>query len=208
MLRFTAMFLLVCAVLAACAAHPNAELVRAQAAMQSANYMLALQEFRAAGARDARSLEAKLGEGAALVELGSLKEAQRVLESTLSDHPNNVTVLYNVGIVQMQRGQFRGAVRRFSAAIEINPRWADLYWNRGTAYDELAEWDNAIADYNEAIRLDPSNADVFNNRAKTRLSMQDLEGAMSDIDEALRLNPRHPKAPGIKRDIEARKAAQ
>jgi len=156
--------------------------------MQSQNHVAALESFREVRKREPRNLVALLGESAALGEIGHLKEALKVLDDALILSPNNVTVFYNQGILNMQLGRFRAAESCFSSAIAINPEWADLFWSRGTAYDELAEWDKAISDYND--------------RAKTRLSMQDYDGAMADIEEALRLDPVHPKASGIKKEIE------
>jgi len=185
-----------------CAANQTANISQGQSEMQSQNHVAALESFREVRKREPRNLVALLGESAALGEIGHLKEALKVLDDALILSPNNVTVFYNQGILNMQLGRFRAAESCFSSAIAINPEWADLFWSRGTAYDELAEWDKAISDYNEALHLNPHNANVYNNRAKTRLSMQDYDGAMADIEEALRLDPVHPKASGIKKEIE------
>lgn len=94
------------------------------------------------------------------MKLGRYKDAERMLLSLTSAHPELSGPYANLGIVYQRLGKLPEAMRFLEQAIEINPDRAAYYNQLGVAYRQNGQLDKARESYVRALQIDPlySNA--------------------------------------------------
>ncbi|MGV8075613.1 MAG: tetratricopeptide repeat protein [Syntrophobacteraceae bacterium] len=70
---------------------------------------------------DPQSIETYNRLGIALRRQGKHKDAERYYNLALSYHPNNPTILYNIGVLHLDRQDKASAVKLFQRALQIDP---------------------------------------------------------------------------------------
>jgi Flp pilus assembly protein TadD len=83
----------------------------------------ALNAFEQAGVLGARPQDVAVGQSAALIELGELLRAKRVLEEGLANAPEDARLHNNLGVVAREMGDKASAAEHFRRAIELAPDW-------------------------------------------------------------------------------------
>lgn len=90
------------------------------------------------------SLDVQIGSCTALLQSGSLTQANRAV------------AYYNRGQAYATKKDYDRAIADFSDAIRLDPKDAGFYSNRGTAYERKGDNDRAITDFRRALAIDPT----------------------------------------------------
>jgi len=92
--------------------------------------------------------------GAIMLELGSLKEAEKALQE--AEHLTNSPMLYNyLGILYSMQGKYEEAITYLKKAISLLPNNPDFHFNLGSAYLNTGEKNQAYTEMKKAISLNP-----------------------------------------------------
>ena len=110
----------------------------------------------------------------ALLEKRQHPIAVPMLRGLLADHPNDPTVLYNLGLGESDLGQLDDAVAHLGALVAAHPTHANAQVALGVAHGRAGRTDEAIAALDAAVRLAPDNrvpsASVHENDCRGELA--------------------------------------
>lgn len=92
-----------------------------------------------------------------MLQSGRIKEAVPYLEAMAKADPDNVQVLYNLGIAYSELGQFDEAIIRLKRAVALNPKHAHAWTGIGVAYQRMGKRAQALEPMQKAVEADPSD---------------------------------------------------
>lgn len=79
-------------------------------------------------------------------------------QDALERNPNDVTVLYNLGTIHLERHKPEPAAEYFQRAIALRADYAEAHHNLGAAYSALGLSDEAAREFERAVELEPRYA--------------------------------------------------
>ncbi|GEM_PF-3186749 len=111
---------------------------------------------------------------------GQFALAENRLRFALRDHPNDATLLYNLGHIQYEAGQFAKAKQSFEAALAAGPDHLHptIRYNLGNAWFRLAErgradgYQQAIAAYGQVVKQTPDDVEARQNLELARARLK------------------------------------
>ncbi len=118
----------------------------------------ALKNFEAAAALDPNLRVAKLNQGIALLSLGRVEPAKKLLDEAAKDDPKDPHVWYALGMLEKNSSNPEAAVEDFKRVIEIDDSDADTWYFLGTVYSQLKQFPKAIDAFEHALKLNPLHA--------------------------------------------------
>jgi tetratricopeptide (TPR) repeat protein len=92
-----------------------------------------------------------------MLQSGRIKEAVPYLEALAKADPENVQVLYNLGIAYSELGQFDEAVIRLKRAVALSPKHAHAWTGIGVAYQRMGKRAQALEPMQKAVEADPAD---------------------------------------------------
>ena len=119
-----------------------------------------------------------------MLQSGRIKEAVPYLESMAKTGPDNVQVLYNLGIAYSELGQFDEAVIRLKKAVQLQPTHAHAWTGIGVAYQRMGKRDLALEPTQKAVELDPSDGYGQRNLGAMLMSLGRNEEALAHLRAA------------------------
>jgi tetratricopeptide (TPR) repeat protein len=129
---------------------------------------------------------------AVLNDLGNLllladqpAQAEEAYRKALELDPDKVTALFNLALLQQQRGERREALSLYKKVVALQPGHAWAHYQIGTLYESWDEESKAVAEYARAFELDPQlafkevNPHIVENKLVTQAMIRayDEEGA-------------------------------
>ena len=143
-----------------------------------------------------RYADAYTTRGQAKNALKRYQEAIKDWDDAIRLIPDNFTVYFLRGIVNLKNDNYADTIQDFNKTLELNPDYAEAYRCRGIAKQRKPnpDYTGAIADYTEAIKRNPKDARAYNNRGNVKLNRNDYDGAFADYTEAIKRNPKHAYA--------------
>jgi tetratricopeptide (TPR) repeat protein len=116
-----------------------------------------------------------LERGKKLLELGRLRESERVFDEVIAQGVRRVSeVEYLAGVARLKLGDLDGAGERFERALEADARNADALYGLGVVAEGRGADERALALYEEAISVDRHHANAARklrqHRAETALA--------------------------------------
>ncbi len=100
----------------------------------------------------------------------------------LKDEPNNVIVLYHIGVALSDTEQWDDAISYLDQVIEHQPNHAEAHNSRGHAYAGKLDFDNAIEAYEAAIAADQKYATAHFNRGCVLLKKGECEEGWKEYE--------------------------
>ena len=99
-------------------------------------------------------------------EMGQVNQYQRLISKALEIEPNNVDLIFNLGVVNADKGNFDDAISYYNKAIEIDSSYTKAYLNaaalildrEGPMIEEMNSLGTSTADYNRYCLLYTSDA--------------------------------------------------
>lgn len=85
-------------------------------------------------------------------------QAEEAYRKALELDPDKVTALFNLALLQQQRGERREALSLYKKVVALQPGHAWAHYQIGTLYESWDEESKAVAHYARAFALDPQLA--------------------------------------------------
>ena len=125
----------------------------------------------------------------ARLERGDFATAIPALELLRHYQPENVAVLYNLGMALSDKSQFAGAIRILQKAVGLAPKDANVRVALGVALARHGKVDEAVAQLREAVAVSPTNPWAFRNLGGILLRQGKAAEAEPHLRRAVELNP-------------------
>ncbi len=109
-------------------------------------------------------------------------------------YPDDVTVLFYMGLNRSLAGDDRGAMKYYARALRSDPRNPDVHNLLGAALLRQGRFDEAMREVAEAVRLEPRYAAAQNDLGSLLARQGRLPQAIGHFREAIRLKPNFPLA--------------
>jgi tetratricopeptide (TPR) repeat protein len=117
-----------------------------------------LKNFEDAAALDPNLRVAKLNQGVALLSLGRVDPAKKLLDEVAKLDPKDPHVWYSLGMLEKNSSDPQAAVDDFRHVIELDDSDADTWYFLGTVYSQLKQFPQAIDAFEHALKLNPLHA--------------------------------------------------
>ena len=124
---------------------------------------------------------------------GELDEAQRLLETALTENPTReveVEIENDLGNLSINRERYEEALRHFMRVIELNPRHEHSWFNVARTYRLLKNDAEAEVYYLRAIEEEPQNPAAFSEHGGIYIGKKELQKAYAVVEQGVRLHPR------------------
>jgi Tfp pilus assembly protein PilF len=157
-------------------------------------------------AKRPQNVRAHCSLGAALIQLGRLREAIVQLEQALRINPDYADAHYNLGIALEQTGNVLEAIKHYEQAVRmrINSDYAEAHNNLGNALVQVGKPEEAIGHYEEALRVKPELAEAHYNLGIALEQAGRLQEAVGHYEWALRIKPDFTEARNALAKLQAR----
>ena len=99
----------------------------------------------------------------AMLQAGRIAEALPFLQALAKTYPDNVDVLYNLGISYSELHQFDEAIIRLKRAVQLRPGHAHAWVGIGVAYQRLRKPEQALEALERAVSLAPDDGYALRN---------------------------------------------
>lgn len=130
--------------------------------------------------------------GEALIKLGKLDPAEKMLRQALLREPTNAGLLFNLARIAELRGSDELAEEAYRRLTVIHPGSADSWIAMGQFFLKEHEWDEARAAFEESLRREQDPPDALSGLAQAHLGLRRREDALAT---ARRLTTVAPNAP-------------
>jgi tetratricopeptide (TPR) repeat protein len=120
---------------------------------------------------------------AALVKAGKLQEAQRRIDASLAEHPQDAQLLFMKGLVLADMGMDASAINVFFELTVLYPELAEPYNNLAVLYARIGKLEEARKALEMAVRLSPEYATASQNLAI--LSYRSTDNGGNAVDDAI-----------------------
>ena len=128
-----------------------------------------------------------------MLQSGRIKEAIPFLESMTKSDPENVQVLYNLGIAYSETGQFDEAIIRLKKVVQIEPQHAHAWTGIGVAYQRMGKPEQALEPTKKAVAADPSDGYAQRNLGALLLGLGQVNEALAHLRAARSALPHDPQ---------------
>ncbi|MDP2676967.1 MAG: tetratricopeptide repeat protein [bacterium] len=109
-------------------------------------------------------------------QTGDINSAIEETRNTQFLLPNDIGVLFQLGLLYYQSDQFENARQVFERAIELNPNYSNARYFLGIIYDRQGDKDAAMIQFERVEELNPSVQEVKQILSNLRGGKQALEG--------------------------------
>ena len=113
---------------------------------------------------------------------GELEPAIKAYKEILADDPNNLTVLYHIGVAMSDTEQWDAAIRYLKQVVTQQHDHAEAHNSLGHAYAGNLDFTAAILRYDAAIAADQTYAAAHFNRGCLLLKQGDYEGGWKEYE--------------------------
>lgn len=128
------------------------------------------------------SLELRLRELRARLEMGELNSAARAIEALEADHPDDWRVVWYRGVAALATGEYEIAALSFDAIYDAFPGEPAPKLALGLCAEVLGQLDNAAEYYRLVWTTDPSYVSSAFGLARVQLASGDRSGAVRTLE--------------------------
>lgn len=128
-----------------------------------------------------------------MLQSGRIKEAVPYLETLAKASPDNVQVLYNLGIAYSELRQFDEAIIRLKRAVQLDPAHAHAWTGIGVAYQRMGKRELALEPMQRAVEADPSDGYARRNLGAMLMGAGKQVEALEHFRAARRAIPHDPQ---------------
>lgn len=125
---------------------------------------------------------------------GEIDQAEHIYKEIIKIQPDNVSALYNLGIIFQDKAQPDEAIFFYKRALDLDSNLVDAYFNVGLLLHRKGFLDDAIRNYQKALEHDQDSADLNNNLGAALKDKGELDEAISYYKRALVADPNYDKA--------------
>ena len=170
----------------------EARVLKGHCYQEEGKYVAALQAYEEAEKLAPEWSMPKAYQGAALINLGHNKRAERKVKEALKIDPDLPEGHYYLGNVAYFDFRPNVAIRHYNRALELNSAYRNALYMRAAANAELENFGAALGDYEAALEVDPTLEVARFNAAVIRLQNHEYDNAaklLEDIDPEELPNP-------------------
>lgn len=124
-----------------------------------------------------------------MLQSGRIKEAVPYLEAMAKTDPNNVQVLYNLGIAYSELGQYDEAIIRLKKAVQLDPLHAHAWTGIGVAYQRMGKRELALEPMQRAVDADPTDGYGHRNLGAMLIGLGRYDEGLTHMREARKALP-------------------
>lgn len=136
---------------------------------------------------------ANLDDALNLLNSGGLREGMEILENLVRNDPENVNVLYNLGMCYSQLGNIDKSIETLEKCVRLAPRHANALTALGFSYSRKGEYEKALGKLKTALEIDPDNFFALRNCGAILAKLGRHEEAITSLEKARRLVPDSPE---------------
>ena len=129
-----------------------------------------------------------------LLEKGEMIPAIVMLELLRQEHPNDLRLLYNLGLAYSNFGRLEDAKAMLNESIRLHPSHVDSRVALGVAYAKEGRNQEAVKILEEAVSAEPNNPWAQRNLGGCLLAVKEVDRAISCLLRATQLNPKDQQA--------------
>ncbi|MFM8294226.1 MAG: tetratricopeptide repeat protein [Microcystaceae cyanobacterium] len=126
--------------------------------------------------------------GAALLNLGQLKDALVFMEQYAKTNPSDSEFWVLIANLYIKLNQYQEALNSFDKAIELNSNNYQLWNDRARVLTYLGRFDEALSNFDKAIALNPDSYQLFLNRARVLFFLERYKEALENFNKVIELN--------------------
>jgi tetratricopeptide (TPR) repeat protein len=130
----------------------------------------------------------------AAISANKFAEAEPLLTTYLTDHPDSSRAYYDLGYVQFRTHKIGPSIKELSKSLELNPDNAEAHKVLALNCSIIGRYDLAEVELLQAARLEPESAEIHYFLARTYYPRGVSPLAKSEFEKAIRLNPSYTKA--------------
>ena len=127
------------------------------------------------------------------IQAGRQDEARIYLEELLKQDPENVDLLYNLGMLYTELSKPKSAIPLLQTCIEISPSHANAHVALGFAYMSSGDLKSAKEYTLAALKIVPNNPFALRNLGGIFGMEDDYLNAFYQLQKAYNINPRDPQ---------------
>ena len=109
-------------------------------------------------------------------------EAIKAYQEILAEEPDNVVILYHIGVALSDTEQWDEAINYLNQAVELQNNHAEAHNSLGHAWAGKLEFDKAVECYEAAIAADQKYATAHFNRGCVKLKQGDCEEGWKEYE--------------------------
>jgi len=127
-------------------------------------------------------------------EMGEVDSYQKLISRALEIEPDNVDLVFNLGVVNADKGNFNDAISYYNKAIEINANYTKAYLNaaalildrEGPMIEEMNSLGTSTADYNRYDELKNERENLYREAIPYLEKVYELENDNLNAARTLR----------------------
>ena len=154
----------------------------------------AIAALRARLASDPGNVDALVGLGSALRQLGRTDEAIDCFRRVLAEHPGIAEVWFNLGNALSAKRDLGAAIESYQQALALKPDFGSTHFNLGNARRDLGQLEAAEAAYRRALELMPGHVALHMNLGNLLRRRGRPDEAVALHRRALALDPQRHDA--------------
>jgi tetratricopeptide (TPR) repeat protein len=136
---------------------------------------------------------ANLDDALKLLKSGRLREGMEILENLVGNEPENVNVLYNLGMCYSQLGSIDKSIETLEKCVRLAPHHANALTALAYSYSRKGEYDKAFGKLKIALEIDPDNFFALRNCGAVLGKLGRHEEAIACLEKASQLVPDSPQ---------------
>lgn len=136
---------------------------------------------------------ARLDDAIKILKSGRLREGMEVLENLVANDPENVDVLYNLGMCYSELDSIDKSLQTLEKCVTLAPTHANALTALGFSYSRRGEQEKALVKLRAALEIDPDNFFALKNHGAVLAKLGRYDEAITSLERANRLIPDSPE---------------
>jgi tetratricopeptide (TPR) repeat protein len=124
---------------------------------------------------------------------GRLREGMEILENLVGNEPENVNVLYNLGMCYSQLGSIDKSIETLEKCVRLAPHHANALTALGFSYSRSGEQEKALVKLRAALEIDPDNFFALKNHGAVLAKLGRYDEAITSLERTNRSLPDSPE---------------
>ena len=133
------------------------------------NFIKSIEYLEKAKLIDSNDINLILLESNIRWEMGEVDQYQKLISKALEIEPNNVDLIFNLGVVNAEKGNFEDAISYYDKVIKIDINYTKAYLNaaalildkEGPMIEEMNSLGTSTADYNRYDELKTERENLY-----------------------------------------------
>lgn len=125
-------------------------------------------------------------------DITDYEKAISLYKKVLAKHPDNVGILFNLGLASYSSKKYQEAIGAYTKVVELIPDDYEAYNNLGLSYYALDDFDNAVKCFSKAAGLKEDFHEAYNNMGNVLKLQNKLIESVESYKRAVELFPDCP----------------